>query len=180
MSKPPVPLCISAPRHRGACAGKADFPPPHISSVYLQNVLEWEWAACGSCGWFRDGFLQAEGAGQLSDLSVASPCTLGWDWLGLWVPLPSEPGGICVCGKENLISEITVKQAKDRKVLQSLSLPPPTQKVRNILGCIYTLMYQPLLLIRVRIFPFWSPERTIKLLILYWKREYISRINHPE
>lgn len=48
--------------------------PPHISSVYLQNVLEWEWAACGSCGWFRDGFLQAEDAGQLNDLSAANPC----------------------------------------------------------------------------------------------------------
>lgn len=48
MSKPPVPLYMSAPPHRGACTGKADFPSPtHFLSLFTKRL-----GMRMSCLWF--------------------------------------------------------------------------------------------------------------------------------
>lgn len=59
MSKPPVPLYMSAPPHGGACAGKADFPSPtHFLSLFTKCLgmrMSCLWFLWLIQGWFPPG-----------------------------------------------------------------------------------------------------------------------------
>lgn len=59
MSKPPVPLYMSAPPHGGACTGKADFPSPtHFLSLFTKCLgmrMSCLWFLWLIQGWFPPG-----------------------------------------------------------------------------------------------------------------------------